>query len=279
LDTWFRVLIRYPSKHRQQIFIPLVNHILFVGSVFVVLYFKNSSNMNAVYGVAITMTMMTTTILLGYYLRRKLHWSLIATVPLTVLFFSIESIFLAGNAHKLAHGAIFTILLMCFFVSIMVIHYQAKHVLLRKRKFVDVHQYEDIITDVSNDKDIPKYATNIVYLTSSYSVHRMEKQILKSIYEKQPKRADIYWLLHFNETDVPHQQEYDFHEIVKEKIYRIDFNLGYKVKPNVREMFTNAVADLSKKGIINLVNHYQSLKNHNVLPDFLFIVMTDTFKL
>ena len=279
LDTWFRVQIRYPSKHRQQNFIPLINHILFLGALFIVLYFQTSSNMEAVYGVAITITMLTTSILLIFYLRRKLHWNWVYVGLLTGLFLTIESFFFAGNIHKLSHGAGFTIGLMMIFVLVMMIHYQAKHVLLRKRKFVDVHQFEDIITDVSNDEGIPRYATNIVYLTNSYSVHRMEKQILKSIYEKQPKRADAYWLLHFNETEAPYQQEYDFHEIVKEKIYRIDFNLGYKVKPNVREMFTNAIADLNQKGVINLVNRYESLKKHNVLPDFVFIVMRNTFNL
>ncbi len=279
LDTWFRVQIRHPSKHRQQIFIPMINHILFVGCVFIVLYFQTSSNMESVYGVAITITMLTTSILLIFYLHRKLHWNIIWVGLLTGVFITIESFFFAGNVHKLSNGAGFTILLMMLFVLVMIIHYQAKHVLLRKRKFVDVHQFENIITDVSNDEDIPKYATNIVYLTSSYSVHRMEKQILKSIYEKHPKRADTYWLLHFNETEVPYQQEFDFHEIVKEKIYRIDFNLGYRVKPNVREMFTHAVADLNQKGVIKLVNHYESLRKHNVLPDFLFIVMRNTFNL
>ncbi len=177
------------------------------------------------------------------------------------------------------HGALFTILLMCFFVTIMIIHYLAKHVLLRKRKFVDVHQYEDIITAVSEDQAIPKFATNIVYLTSSYSVHRMEKQILKSIYQKQPKRADAYWLLHFNETETPYQQEYNFHEIVKNKIFRIDFNLGYRIKPSVREMFTAAIEDLSKKGIVNTTNSYDSLRKYDVSADFLFIVMRNTFNL
>ncbi len=279
LDTWFRVQIRHPSKHRQQIFIPMINHILFIGAVFVVLYFQTSANMESVYGVAITITMITTSILLIFYLRKKLHWNWIYIGPMMSLFLTVEIIFLAGNMHKLAHGAGFTILLMTFFALLMIIYYQSKHVLLRKKKFVDVHQFEDIITDVSNDLEIPKYATHIVYLTSSVSVHRMEKQILKSIYGKQPKRADAYWLLHFNETDVPYQQEYDFHEIVKDKIYRLDFNLGYKVKPNVREMFTNAISDLDKNNVVKLTNHYESLKKHGIKADFLFIVMRNTFNL
>jgi KUP system potassium uptake protein len=279
LDTWFRVQILYPSKHRQQIFIPMINHILFLGAVFIVLYFQTSLAMEAVYGVAITITMLTTTILLSFFFRKKLHWDWFRVGAITTLFLVVELFFFSANLHKLAHGAGFTILLMALFTLVMIIHYQAKHVLLRKKKFVDVHQYEDIITDVSNDQQIPKYATNIVYLTSAYSIHRMEKQILKSIYQKQPKRADAYWLLHFNETEVPFQQEYDFHEIVPGKIFRIDFNLGYKVKPNVREMFTNAVEDLNKKGIIDLKNRYESLRKHDVSADFLFIVMRNTFNL
>jgi len=279
LDTWFRVQIRHPSKHRQQIFIPMINHILFLGSVFVVLYFRNSASMNSVYGVAITMTMMTTSILLVFYFRRKLHWDWIRISLITGLFLTVETIFFAGNAHKLMHGAMFTILLMLVFVLLMAIHYQAKHILLRKRKFVDVHQFEDIITAVSEDKAIPKFATNIVYLTSSFSMHRMEKQILKSIYQKQPKRADAYWLLHFNETETPFQHEYDFHEMVKEKIFRIDFNLGYKVKPNVREMFTAAIEDLSKRGVVDLTNRYESLRKYDISADFLFIVMRNSFNL
>ncbi|MGB3074462.1 MAG: KUP/HAK/KT family potassium transporter, partial [Chitinophagales bacterium] len=231
------------------------------------------------YGIAITIAMLATTLLLVFFLRRKLHWSWIPIGMVTSLFLSVEGLFFVGNVQKIAHGAGITLLLMTLFFLVMIIHYQAKHVLLRKRKFVDVHQYEDIITAVSEDKDIPKFATNIVYLTSSYSVYRMEKQILKSIYQKQPKRADAYWLLHFNETESPFQQEYNFHEMVKDKIFRIDFNLGYKVKPNVREMFTSAVEDLSNKGIVNLTNRYDSLKKYDVDADFLFIVMRNTLNL
>lgn len=279
LETWFRVQILYPSKHRQQIFIPMINRILLVGSVFIVLHFQTSLAMEAVYGMALNFTMLATTILLMFFLRHKLGWDWLRVGSLTILFLAIEISFLAANVHKLAHGAGFTMGLMFFFISVMAIHYLAKHVLLKKKKFVDIHQYEDIITDVSNDLAIPKYATNIVYLTSAYSIHRMEKQILKSIYQKQPKRADAYWLLHFNETEVPFQQEYDFYEIIKGKIFRLDFNLGYKVKPNVREMFSNAVEELSKKGIIDMSNRYEGLRKHNVSADFLFIVMRNTFNL
>jgi KUP system potassium uptake protein len=189
----------------------------------------------------------------------------------------VEGVFFAGNVQKIAHGAGVTLILMTLFIIVMTIHFEGKRLVSRKRRFVDIHRYEDIITAVSEDKDIPKFATNLVYLTSARKQNLMEKQILKSIYQKQPKRADKYWLLHFNETDEPFEEHYHFMEIVPGKIYRIDFMLGYKVKPNVREMFPKAVEELEKKKRISLENPYKSLRKFDVRADFLFIVMRNTF--
>lgn len=279
LDTWFKVQTRHPSRYRGQLFIPTINHILFLGSVFVVLYFGHSSKMEAAYGIAITITMLSTSILLLFYLRQVLKWGWTRVIGASAIFFCVEGVFFAGNVQKIAHGAGVTLILMAVFLMIMVVHHEGKLLISRKRRFVDVHRYADIITAVSEDKDIPKFATNIVYLTNARKINLMEKQILKSIYQKQPKRADKYWLLHFTETDEPFQENYHFIEIVPNKIYRVDFMLGYKVKPNVREMFTKAIEELEKKGIVSLENHYKSLRRFEVPADFLFIVMRNTFNL
>lgn len=279
LDTWFRVQIRYPSGLRQQLFIPMVNHLLFFGCGFVVLYFKKSINMEAAYGIAITLAMFSTTVLLTFFLRQKLRWPVWQVAAVTAVFMAVEIVFFAGNLQKITHGAGVSLGLMSIFLIIMYVHFASKRLLSQKRKFVDIHHYQDIISAVSIDQAIPKFATNIVYLTNARSPHRVEKQILKSIYQKQPKRADTYWLLHFNETDVPYQNEHHFLEIMPGKIYRLDFHLGYIVKPNVRDMFDGAVKELSKKGVIKLENRYESLRKYHAPADFLFIVMRNTFNL
>ncbi len=279
LDTWFRVQIVYPTTHRQQLFIPMINHILFLGCLFIVLHFEKSANMEAAYGIAITIAMLSTTLLLVFYLKNNLHWDWLRIGLVTSLFLAVEGVFFAGNVQKIAHGAGVSLAIMSVFFIIMIVHYEAKRLLKNKRYYVDVLPHTDIIKAVSEDKEIPKFATNIVYLTNARQKNRIEKQILKSIYEKQPKRADFYWLLHFNETDVPFQEEYHFSEILPGKILRIDFNLGYKVNPNVRLMFTKAIKDLNKKGLIQLENKYKSLRKHNIPADFLFIVMRNSFNL
>ncbi len=279
LESWFKVQIRYPSRYRQQLFIPMINHMLFLGCCAIVLIFQKSSNMEHVYGLAITIAMLSDTILLTFFLKRVLNWGWFRMIGTIIVFFVIEGFFFASNAQKIAHGAGFTLIIMSVLMLVMLVHYQAKRIVARKRRYVDIHHYEDIINAVSTDKEIPKFATNIVYMTNARNPERMEKQILKSIYQKQPKRADAYWLLHFNETETPFQEEYRFAEILPGKIFRIDFFLGYKVKPNVKEMFTEAIKELEKKGVISLQNRYESLKKHHVPADFLFIVMRNTFNL
>ena len=279
LDSWFKVQIRYPSRLKQQLFIPMINHILFFGCCAIVLIFQKSANMEAVYGLAITIAMMADTFLLAFFLKKVVKWDWFRTGFAIAIFLGIEGFFFASNAQKIMHGAWFSLIIMTIFMLVMVVHYQAKRIVARKRRYVDIHHYEEIINAVSADRDIPKFATNIVYLTNARNKDRMEKQILKSIYQKQPKRADTYWLLHFNETDTPFQEEYRFSEIIQGKILRIDFFLGYKVKPNVKEMFTRAINELEKRRVISLQNRYESLKKFKVPADFLFIVMRNTFNL
>ncbi|MEK7257549.1 MAG: KUP/HAK/KT family potassium transporter, partial [Bacteroidota bacterium] len=205
------------------------------------------------------------------------NWDWLRVIATTLVFFTVEGVFFAGNLQKIAHGAGVTLGLMALFLCVMLVNYEAKRIIRHKRRFVDVFKFTDIIKAVSQDKDIPKFATHIVYLTNARQPDRMEKQIIKSIYQKQPKRADVYWLLHFNETDLPFQESYQFREILPGKILRLDFDLGYKVKPNVKEMFTEAVQELAKKGTVDLENRYESLRKYNVPADFLFIVMRNTF--
>lgn len=279
LDTWFRVQIRYPSRLKHQLFIPFINHLLFAGCVVVVLYFQKSANMEAAYGIAITIAMLATTTLLTFYLARRLKWHWWAVTGVTLIFLSVEGVFFAGNAQKIAHGAGISLGLMAMFFGVMIVHYEAKSLLRHKRRFVDAHRYTAIINAISEDKAIPKFASNIAYLTNARHPDKMEKQILKSIYLKQPKRADTYWLIHFSETEAPYQVEYKFHVIMPGKVYRLEFDLGYKVKPNLREMFPQVLKELEKKGQFNLENKYESLRRFHVPSDFLFIVMRNTFNL
>src|SRR5690606_27226255 len=71
LNFWPKVLVKYPSIIKGQLYIPSINWLLCVGCILIVLYFEESSNMEAAYGLAIVMCMISTTILLTFYMVFK----------------------------------------------------------------------------------------------------------------------------------------------------------------------------------------------------------------
>jgi len=279
LKSWIRVRITYPSQHKQQLFIPSINTVLFVGSCAIVLYFKESQRMEAAYGIAITIAMLSTTLLLIWFLLYRKKWPILQVAAITLLFVTVEGVFAAANLQKIAHGAGVTLLLAGIFFAIMFVQNKAEQLLYQKRHFVSLGKNLKIIEAVSQDKEIPKYASNIVYLTYARQSDRVEKYLLKSIFQKQPKRADHYWLLHLNEVDEPFTNKYRFTEIVKDTVFRLDFDLGYKVQPNIKDSFWQAINELCQKGVISSFSTYPSLKQFNLPADYLFIVTRSTFNI
>lgn len=279
LKAWIRVRILYPSRFKQQLFIPFINTLLFIGCCGIVFYFQESSRMEAAYGIAITIAMLSTTLLLTWYLKYRQRWNIFQVASITLIFATIEGLFTIANLQKIAHGAWVTLALgaVCFLV--MFITHKAEQLLYQKRHFVSLKPSLKIIEAVSEDKEIPKFASNIVYLTYARQPERIEKYLLKSIFQKQPKRADYYWLLHLNEVDEPFHNTYRFTEIVKNKVFRLDFDLGYKVQPNIKESFINAINELCQKGIISSFSTYPSLRKFNLPADYLFILTRSTFNI
>jgi KUP system potassium uptake protein len=279
LKSWIRVKIMYPARLKQQLFIPFINGVLLIGSCGVVLYFQESTKMEAAYGIAITVAMLSTTLLLVWFLSYRKKWPWVQVLGITILFVTVEGLFTIANLQKLAHGAWVTLALGGLFFLVMFITNKAELLLYQKRHFVSIKPSLKIIEAVSEDKEVPKFASNIVYLTYAQQPERIEKYLIKSIFQKQPKRADHYWLLHLNEVDQPFTNTYRFTEICKDKIFRLDFDLGYKVQPNLKESFINAINELCQKGVISSFSTYPSLRKFNLPADYLFIVTRSTFNI
>ena len=94
-----KITVKFPSNFKGQIYIPLVNVVLWIGCMAVVLYFRESAQMEAAYGLAITVAMLMTTILLGYYLRMKRVNRFLIFLVIAV-FSIVEGAFLAANLLK-----------------------------------------------------------------------------------------------------------------------------------------------------------------------------------
>jgi KUP system potassium uptake protein len=270
LNFWPKNRVLHPTEIRGQVYIPFVNWFLWIACSFVVIFFRESKNMEAAYGLAITLTMIMTTLLLSnYYSQKKIHWLFIGL--LLLVFLTIECSFLIANLHKFKHGGWFTLTMATLFVLIMYGWYFGRKIKNSHITFANLNDYMDLFKELSHDESVPKTATNLVYLMKANRLDHVESKIIYSIFFKQPKRADTYWFLHVNITNEPNQFTYEVHHIIPGILIKIDFNIGFKMEPRINLYFKEVLEDLVKSGEIRLTSHYDSLMHHDIPGDFLFV--------
>ena len=272
LNLWPILKIRYPSEEKGQLFIPGINVMLFLGCVGVVLYFKESGRMEAAYGLAIIVTMITTTILFSNFLVAKRIKAGLIYLFLG-LFLTIEFAYLVALMVKFTHGGYITMLIGGLMFFVMYIWFRSRRIKNRYVEFVRLEHYVPQLQELSNDKTVPKFATHLVYLTSANNPKEIEHKIIYSILNKKPKRSDIYWFVHVDTLDDPYTSEYKVDHIIPNDIIRVEFRLGFRMEPRINIMFRKVVADLVANKEVNITSRYESLERNNVVGDFQFIVL------
>jgi KUP system potassium uptake protein len=272
LNLWPKVKINYPSEQKGQLYVPSVNWLLCAGCIGVVLLFKTSDRMTAAYGLSITVAMLMTTILVSKFLKKKKYPQYIITIFL-VVYLVIETTFLSGNLVKFIHGGWFTLSVGAVLFSVMWTWHTARKIRNRYVKFIEIADYFNIIKELSDDESVPKYASQLVYLTSANFDSEIESKIVYSILQKQPKRADVYWLVHVDVVDEPYKREYEVEFLVPNKLIRIDFKLGFRIEQQINLLFRKVVEELVKNGEVDITSKYTSLNKHKIVGDFRFVVI------
>ncbi len=272
LNFWPKLNVLNPTSIKGQVYLPVVNWFLWIASSVVVIAFKKSDNMSAAYGLAINITLIITTLLLAYYLFQK------GTNHRLILFFvmfylTIEVGFLVANLHKFANGGWFAFLIASLFFVIMYGWYFGRKLKNRYVTFTNLNKYTDMFRDLAMDESVPKTATNLVYIIKANRIDQVESKVIHSIFLKQPKRADTYWLLHVDKIDEPDRMDYRVTHIIPGILIRIDFHIGFKVEPKINLYFREVLEDLIESGEIKLESSYDSLKKHQIPADFRFILI------
>jgi KUP system potassium uptake protein len=273
LNFWPRVGVRQPSNFKGQIYIPSINTLLWVGCVGVMLYFKNAENMEAAYGLAITLAMMMTTILLSYFLYRVRKWNFFLVGAVASLFILIEGSFFIANLKKFPEGGFVTIVISGIFFFIMYVWYFARKINNKLMRFEDLQHLLPKLQELSEDDGIPKFSTHLIYLTKANGTTSIEEKIIKSIFAKKPKRADVYWFLHLNRTDEPYTLSYEVSELLDDKVIRIDINIGFRIQPRTELYFKQIVRELVQQKELNLHMRPDGSTRYNPEPDFKFVVI------
>ncbi|MCF8371942.1 MAG: KUP/HAK/KT family potassium transporter [Bacteroidales bacterium] len=272
LNLWPKLTIKYPTVLKGQLYVPTINIFLWIASTCVILIFKESTAMEAAYGLSISITMLMTTILLVLYLHRiRVHKLLISIV--IVLFLFIEGLFFVANLQKFAHGGWFAFIIAVCFSILMYAWYNGRIIKNSLMKYVSMKEISAVLLNIKKDLTIPKFATNLIYLTKVNKEHEIESTIAYSLLDKQPKRADIYWFLHIEILDEPFTADYEIVHVVPGEIIKINLFLGFKVEPRVNLLFMKIRDDLSKANEIQAVSYYPSLKEVSVSGDCRYILI------
>ena len=272
LNFWPRVTVRQPTELKGQIYIPSVNTILWFGCILMVIYFRTSTNMEAAYGFSITVAMMMTTYLLSYYLIYVKKWSIALVILFLLVFGLIESAFFITNVAKIKQRWMFLFFELSIF-SVMYIWYYARKIHNRLVKFVELGRYIPLIRELSIDAEIPKFATHLVYLTKANQREQVEEKIIKSIFSKTPKRADVYWFVHIHRTDEPYTLNYEVSELVDDKVIKVTINAGFRTQPRTELFFKKIVQELVANKELNLHIRPDGSTKYNPEPDFKFVIL------
>jgi KUP system potassium uptake protein len=272
LNMWPKVKVKYPSDLKGQLYIPSINWLLMLGCIGVVLYFKESINMGAAYGLAIVLCMLMTTTLLNFYMHLK-RYNPVLIVTVIAIYALVELSFLYANLSKFKNGGWITLLIAGTLMLIMAVWMLAKKIGKRYTDEVVLNDYKGFLIDLSRDESIPKYATHLVYLTSVNDPKMIEQKIIHSILQRRPKKADIYWFVHVDVMDEPYRMDYVVNHIAEDDIIRVDFRLGFRVAPKINLMFRKVVEDLVLNKEVDITSRYDSLQRNNVSGDFKFVII------
>ena len=272
LHFWPRMRIKHPTQVKGQIYIPTINLAMYIGVVLIILLFRDSSHMEAAYGLAITITMLMTTLLLGFYLHSKgVAWGF--TLLFMGIYCTLEAIFLVANLSKFLAGGWCTILIGGIIFLMMYVWYRAIKIrgnYISPKPLVDYYQ---IISDIKADDSIPKYASNLVYINHAEKEGTVDDKLLYSIINKQPKRADHYWLVNMVFVDTPDTLEYSCETLIPNTLYSITMYIGFRIEPRVSLYLRQVVEDLVDSKKVDLTSTYASLRKNGIPGDFRFVII------
>lgn len=276
LNFWPNQEIDYPSGVKGQMYIPKINWGLLVLCLIVVMHFEESSKMEAAYGLSITITMLMTTILLVFWLFKK-RVNKLFILAFALVYLAIELGFFSANVIKFHEGGWITVVLAGFIGVCMYAWYNGRLIKTKFIKFVKLEKYVGIIKDLKLDETIPKYATNLAFLSRAKREDEVEAKIIYSILRKQPKRADHYFILNIVNQEDPFTFKYNIDEIMPGTIYRINFLLGFKIDRRINDYFDDVLADMMEEGTIPSRSSHPSLRAHNIPPDLKYVIIDNTY--
>ena len=275
LDLLPHLEIRYPSDTKGQLYIGKVNNLLWIGCTLVVLYFRSGARIESAYGLAITLTMLMTTLLISVYLRKLRRQTILGWVVL-LLFGAIEAIFFISSLGKFLHGGYVTVFLTLILLAIMIIWFRGTQLERQYCTRLKVREHIPSLVALHGDESVPLLANNLVYIEGETDAELMDRDILYSILDKDTKRAQAYWFVSVHTLNEPKTMNYELERYGTDCIFRIRINLGFKCSQRVNVYLRQIVQDMQKRGELPVQDKKYSIYGKSTVGTFKFCVIHKT---
>jgi len=228
-------LPRFTIQHTSeaeigQIYVPVVNWMLLFCTVWLVLFFRNSSNLAAAYGIAVTTTMLITTMLTFYVSRSKWGWNLYLAAPVTLFFLGLDGSFLLANITKIFHGGWFPLLIAGFILFLMMTWRRGREILAQRlqSRFIPVDIFLERL-----EKEPPMRVPGLaVFLTSNPNT--VPPALVHNLRHNKVLHEQIV-LLTIQTEEVPHVpkgEQVELH-IIRENLFRVSLRYGFMDSPHI----------------------------------------------
>ncbi|MBQ6841619.1 MAG: KUP/HAK/KT family potassium transporter [Firmicutes bacterium] len=264
--------IQYPADTKGQLYIGTVNKILWIGCMLVVLYFRSGARLEAAYGLAITITMLIDTVLIFYFLRYVKGQKLLCW-PVLLAFGAIETVFFISSLGKFTHGGYVTMIITMVLFLLMIIWHRGTQL---ERSFLtrlDLDQHTAKLSALSEDESMPLFSHNLVYLESYREGDFIDRDIVYSILDKDPKRAQAYWFVSVNVLNTPDELYYTVDTYGTDNVFRVQLNLGFKCDQRINIYLRQIVQELQESGELPLQHKQYSIYAPSSVGTFKFCII------
>ena len=240
-------IIHTSQEERGQIYIPQLNWLLFIGTIWLVFSFKSSSNLAAAYGIAVTSTMVITTILTFVAMTKLWKWSLPLAVIISVFFIIIDLAFWGANLLKILHGGWVPLVIGACIFLVMTTWNWGRRLLLRKIE-EETQPIEKFIDEVMSVRLVTTPGTAI-YMSSNPK--GTPPALVKNMKHNRVLHKQII-VLSIIFKKVPHINLDEGIEVQNptEGFYRVIASYGFMDNANIQQV----IDELNKKGLSININ-------------------------
>lgn len=228
-----RIEIRHTSSREMgQIYVPLVNWLLCIGTLYLVFEFGTSSRLAAAYGIAVTGTMLITTILTYLVMRRRWNWSKYVAAPVIGIFIIIDSAYLGANAFKILDGGFVPLIIGGVIFAIMTTWKKGRLILSERLRELSIpldRFIKHIVPEVKG-----KSPGTAVFMTANFGI--TPPALLQNVTHNQVLHDNIV-LFTISTKPVPHVPDSERVQVkfIGDNFYTVIVHYGFMDNPNVPE--------------------------------------------